>query len=160
MCMQACIDACMDLLAPLLLSDALLFTYSDAGPWQGHGLKCLLVVRKQHKADGTEEDGQRWKIGQHASEEMLNTVMDNWGSVLGTPLRLMKHSGSPENFLEIQMENVRLLSTKTSFPSYEGYLGLLNPSCFRDMHGWPAKCSQHETLHQDISVYSSCYYNT
>lgn len=59
--MQACIDACMDLLAPLLLSDALLFTYSEAGPWQGHGLKCLLVVRRQRKADGTEEDGQRWK---------------------------------------------------------------------------------------------------
>lgn len=73
---------------------------------------------------------------------------------------LMKHSGSPENFLEIQMENVRLLSTKPSVPLYEGYLGLLNPSCFRDTHGWPAKCSQHETLHQDISVHSSCCYNT
>lgn len=132
----------------------------DVGPWQGPGLKCLLVVRRQQKADGTEEGGQRWQTGQHASEEVLSTVGDNWGSVLGNPLRLTKHSGSPENFPEIQMENVTLLSTKPSFSLDEGYLGLLNPSCFRDMHGLPAKCSQHKTLHQDISVHSSCCYNT
>lgn len=132
----------------------------DAGPWQGHGLKCLLAVWRQQKADGTEECGQRRKTGWHASEEVLSTVGNNWGSVLGNPLRIMTHSESPENFPEIQMENARILSTKPSFPLDEGYLGLLNSSCFRDVHGWPAKCTQHETLHQDIIGHSSCCYNT
>lgn len=132
----------------------------DAGPWQGHGLKCLLAVWRQQKVDGTEECGQRRKTGRHASEEVLSTVGNNWGSVLGNPLRIMTHSESPENFPEIQMENARILSTKPSFPLDEGYLGLLNSSCFRDVHGWPAKCTQHETLHQDISGHSGCCYNT
>lgn len=122
----------------------------DAGPWQGNGLKCLLVLRRQQKADGMEEGGQRRKTGRHASKEVLSTVGDNWGSVLRNPLRIMTHSESPENFQEIQMENVRILSTKPSFPLDEGYLGLLDPSCFRDVHGWLAKCTQHETLHQDM----------
>lgn len=119
----------------------------------------MFIVRRQQKADR----GQR---GRAEKENMPICTRGNtehgYGQLRlssGEPSEDHEASGRPENFPEMQTEKVGILSTKPSLPLAEGYLGLLNPSCFREVHGWPAWCTQHVTLHEDVGVHSSCHYN-